>query len=215
MHFLNTALGRMLTRERWSENGGVSRARCSTSCCAASGVRVRVCRTATFSVRFPRKRESSTGSPLSRGRTVFAGLLPSTGSLVCSADLRTALRPGHEPRTRHLMACLEGSCGHTPSFSRRACRARALPGGPRFNRGPGGVDPRKMRGGRRAEEAQPVRLCTRLFGTAWRLSARRHGDFRPRGRSFRVPTDPSRDPDPAGFRPPSSTPRPAIEGRPS
>ena len=67
------------------------------------------------------------------------------------------------PRTRHLMACLEGSCGHTPSFSRRACRARALPGGPRFNGGPGGVDPRKMRGGRRAEEAQPVRLCTRVF----------------------------------------------------
>ena len=42
-----------------------------------------------------------------------------------------------------------------------------------------------------------------------RLSALHGGDFCPRGRSFRTPTGPSWAPDPAGFRPPSSAPRPA------
>src|ERR1035437_1057225 len=41
------------------------------------------------------------------------------------------------------------------------------------------------------------------------------GDFCPRGRNFRARTGPCWAPDPAGFRPPSSAPRPASEGGPS
>jgi len=53
---------------------------------------------------------------------------------------------------------------------------------------------KQARGTARRRSATSPFVHAGLCGPAWRLSARRRGDFRPRGRNFRVPTGPEPGP---------------------
>jgi len=89
----------------------------------------------------------------------------------------------------------------------------ALPGrGERSVEKRGGV--RSLLSGRRAARQALSRHVLSVCVTERRLSALTRDDFSPRDRASGCPTGACGSLHPAGFRPPSSAPRPAIQGRP-
>jgi hypothetical protein len=85
--------------------------------------------------------------------------------------------------------------------------------GIRASQNPPGISPPKKRGGQNADRRyfliHAFRRATEASGV--RLPALYRGDFAPRGRASGPGQGPSGHPDPAGFRPRSSGPRPARE----
>ena len=126
-----------------------------------------------------------------------------------------ARESGHPGRHDRSPACRSRSPlarGRTEKDIRANSIVLAARRRPRFGRKP---SPRNKARGTARQGAHPVLLSRDLLANAWRLSARRRGDFCPRGRaSGRHDRGPFGSPHPGGFRRPSSSATSSPFGQP-